>query len=430
MAERASLFPANNSGAAGPVTALDARYGLAAGYQGTGLVTARSGFRPSAAAPGLVTATTPTANKFIHVAAFQHVQQSLRGGGVYVQTNDATIDINVIDTYPPDASNSRRDLVIIHQNDIGFGDADSLMRVRYVTGTPGSGADPSLAAYPEYRTLARVTVPPGATTIASADITDLRNTAGGGIFTVASGGILPIASTGERAAIAAPYEGMTIYRTDRDWIEIYDGAAWRVQGVAVCTSTADRDSAITNPYSGQLAQITTGGDPLFQYDGGTSAWVQIAGPNLPRGIIARHLRTTNGTATTATTGATAQKYVELSAPVVSGRRYQIDIPSLSFFSPAAGNFKMQLTYTTDGSTPAVTSPILEEFQAPTNSGSVLETGSMSADYQPGTTHNLKVLASFYGATAGTYNVFASATFPFDLRVLDLGVSPASSGTNF
>lgn len=275
MAERASLFPANNSGAAGPVTALDARYGLAAGYQGTGLVTARSGFRPSAAAPGLVTATTPTANKFIHVAAFQHVQQSLRGGGVYVQTNDATIDINVIDTYPPDATNSRRDLVIIHQQDIGFAEADSQMRVRYVTGTPGSGSDPSLAAYPEYRTLARVIVPPSATVINPGDITDLRNS-DSVLYTVATGGILPIGSVGERAAIVAPYEGMAIYRTDRDWVEIYDGTAWRVKDVAVCSSTADRDSAITNPYSGQLAQIINSGDPLYQYDGSTSSWVLIA----------------------------------------------------------------------------------------------------------------------------------------------------------
>lgn len=320
MAERASLFVSNPVGADGPITAEDGRLGLAAGYVGSGLVTARSGFRPAAAAPGLVTATSPTPNGFVHVAPFQRTHQSLRYAGVYIQTLDVTKDIDVLGPNPADATNIRHDLVIIHQQDVAASEADSLMRIRYVVGTPAaSPSDPSLAAYPEFRKLARVRVAAGATTITSAMIDDLRADGDNILHTVASGGILPIASTTQRSAIISPYEGMPIYRTDRDWVEIYDGGAWRAQGVAVCTSTADRDSAITSPYSGQHSQTTNSGDILWQYDGGTSSWVQIGGAWMPRGWIGE-------AATDASAGDITAKVVidsVLNKTISAGRRIKL-----------------------------------------------------------------------------------------------------------
>ncbi|HVK25067.1 MAG TPA: hypothetical protein VM677_27215 [Actinokineospora sp.] len=389
MAERASLFVSNAVGVPGPITALDGRYGMAALAQGAGLVTARSGFRPAASAPGLVTATG-TPNKFIHVAPFHRIHQSLRGGGVYLQTLDAIFDINVIDTYPPDPSNSRRDLVIIHQNDIGFSEADSLMRIRYITGTPGSGSDPSLAAYPEYRTLARVTVPPSATVISPGDIADLR-ASDSVLFTVATGGVLPIGSVTERAAITAPYDGMLIWRTDRDWIEVYDGTAWRVEGVAICTSTADRDSAITHPRTGQLAQTTNTPDTLWQYDGGTSAWTQLASVRDPRGILGI-VQATGNVAFTAT-----ETLIDSITFTHTSGRYERGKFDSRFSLNTGGVAIMRYRYVS-GSGPVANTDTLIYETIPTGSGSNNHMGIS------------KVFPSvFRSLTSGTYTVGVFAT---------------------
>lgn len=82
--------------------------------------------------------------------------------------------------------------------------------------------------------------------------------------------LLPVADATARAALT-PYDGRQIYRQDRDWVEVYDGTAWRVQGVAIATNATDRDSAsgITSPYTGQLCLLTADG-LLYRYTG--SAW--------------------------------------------------------------------------------------------------------------------------------------------------------------
>lgn len=284
MAERDSLW------VTGAVDQEEARVGTGALLvPATSAVKAKTGLRPGAAAAGQVTATgTPDAN--VHIAPFQAFLQSGRGtvAGAYVMTLDATKDINILST-PAHASLARRDLIIAHQADTFYGDGNSLMTVRQVVGTPsGSPADPSLAAFPDCIQLARVTVAANATTISSGNITDLRPS-----WTVALGGLLPVASSTARGTLTGLYDGYTIYRQDRDWVEIYDGSAWRVQGVAIVTSTGDL-SAITSPYSGQLAS-NTGDGGIYRYTG--SAW---AGPISLAGRSAGvSLAATTGTTTSA-----------------------------------------------------------------------------------------------------------------------------------
>ena len=82
-----------------------------------------------------------------------------------------------------------------------------------------------------------------------------------------------VADQTARTAIVAPYDGMQIWRQDRDWEEIYDGAAWRVQGVAKGASIADLASAITSPYTDQIATATDI-NMLCRYDG--TNWVGFA----------------------------------------------------------------------------------------------------------------------------------------------------------
>lgn len=223
-----------------------------------------AGIRPGPGNPGGVTASG-TPDGFVHVAAFQAAIQSNRAAnaGVYTFTSDSTVDINVLAT-PANATNPRNDLVIAHVPDTYYGDANSTPVIRTVVGTPsGSPADPSLASFPDAVTLARVRVNANATTITSGNITDLRPP-----HTVAVGGIIPTNTATSRNLLSGLYDGMTIYRRDRDWVEVYDGAAWRVQGMPIVSSSADL-SAITNPSTGQTA-FATGDKQIYYYTG--SAW--------------------------------------------------------------------------------------------------------------------------------------------------------------
>lgn len=88
-----------------------------------------------------------------------------------------------------------------------------------------------------------------------------------------------VADVTARNALPSPYDGLTCYRRDRGWVEVYDGGAWRVRTTAVCSSVADRDGAsgITNPYNGQTAFTT---DTNTTWTRASGAWVET--PNQPR----------------------------------------------------------------------------------------------------------------------------------------------------
>ncbi|HVK21381.1 MAG TPA: hypothetical protein VM677_08475 [Actinokineospora sp.] len=271
---------ATMNGATRVLDAQDARIGISALWTpGSSAVNARGGRRPGPGDTFKVAATgTPGAN--VTVQAGQLIIPASRGNGAYHTTSDAVDTIAILDV-PADPSLQRNDLVVARQSDTYYTDASTAFTIARVLGTPGAG-DPSPTAgglSPDYVLLARVRVTAGASTITNAMIDDLRPG-----YTVALGGLLPVGSAAERDALTT-YDGRQVWRYDRDWIEVYDGTAWRVEGVAICTSTADRDSAITHPRSGQLAQTTNAPDTLWQYDGSTSAWVQIACVKDPRGIL-------------------------------------------------------------------------------------------------------------------------------------------------
>ncbi|RSD22011.1 hypothetical protein [Amycolatopsis eburnea] len=264
MAERHSSAVQQVAGV-GQQTVEDVRLTQSALWTPSGLITSRPGIIPSgtAAAPGSVLATSPTPNGFVHVQPGRLVVQSVRGGGVYVMCLDAIKDINILST-SADPSNARRDLIIAQQNDAYFGDANSDMVVRQVVGTPsGAPVDPVVTGSQDYLVLARVTVPAGATTITTGNITNLATQ-----LTVATGGLLPVADVTERAAIAQPYDGMAIYRRDLDWIETYDGTAWRAPMWCRTTALAN----ITNPVTGQMALLTTD-NYVYRWTG--SAWSPV-----------------------------------------------------------------------------------------------------------------------------------------------------------
>lgn len=205
-------------------------------YPHSAAMKSKSGFRPGpGASPGLVTATgTPDAN--VHVAPFQLLLQNIRGSGFgcYITCLDAIKDINILST-PADPTNPRNDLIVAQQSDIFDSDANSDFLVRHVVGTPAaSPADPSVSGSTNYITLARVRVNATATSINSGNITDLRTTGHaksltGGLYTVASGGLLPVASQAERDALTGLYDGLKVWRSDLKREDVYNSttAAWR-----------------------------------------------------------------------------------------------------------------------------------------------------------------------------------------------------------
>jgi len=269
-------------------------------------------------------------------------------------------------------------------------------------------------------------VPAGAFRLATIDVP----ASGGGSptvtinhpFTAAAGGITVVRTQTERDALAG-YDGTACYRRDRDWIEAYDGTAWRVHGVAACTSTTDRDAAVTNPATGALATTTDTGT-LWQRD--ASAWRA-----LPRGIIARHRRTTSSTTTTTTTQTNAQGVCWLAATVKTGHLYRIGSPNVGVYTLAAGRARIQHTYTTDGSTPTAASTLLATSdESETTVGNKVFNRDLHTLYIPGTDHTIKVLLSIWNdVIAGTAGTFATSTWPTEIIIEHIGLDPGSTGTN-
>lgn len=70
---------------------------------------------------------------------------------------------------------------------------------------------------------------------------------------------------------ASPVQGTMIYRTDKNFVEVYDGGAWRVQGTVLCSALTD----ITNPVDGQRAYLTTDA-VMYRYRASDTTWYSTA----------------------------------------------------------------------------------------------------------------------------------------------------------
>jgi hypothetical protein len=203
--------------------------------------------------------------------------------------------------------------------------------------------------------------------------------------TSSEGGLMKVANVTERAEITA-HDGLQIYREDRDWVEINDGTAWRVQGVAVCTSTADRDSAITNPYNGQLAVTTDLGIVWRRHAG---AWGTLYG-NAGTTLDARQDTagtTTSGSFTATLTGTTR--------------------PSGTFVAPASGVVDVYLTAQVSDSDTSDLAICGYEVRsgAVVGSGTVVQAAEIPRSLYSGTTQRCTMVDTVTGLSAGTtYNI--------------------------
>lgn len=120
------------------------------------------------------------------------------------------------------ATLDRVDTVVAQVRDTAYdGSGSTDARVYVVEGTPGAGAPavPS-GAVPLQDISVHAGASEGTGGLTAANLsTDRRQ------YVAGLGGLLPVASQAERDALAA-YDGMPIYRRDKDAIEIWNGASW------------------------------------------------------------------------------------------------------------------------------------------------------------------------------------------------------------
>lgn len=214
--------------------------------------------------------------------------------GPYLLVSDANVDI----TFDAgEASVARVDRIIARAYDnTNDGSGDTKGDVYYLKGQ-ASGAATALPTNSVL--LYEMTIPAGAS--AGSGGVNFGNAVDQRSYTAAQGGIFPVASNTQMAAISSPHEGMTCYRTDLDVLYVYDGTTWRARGVANVASSANLTS-INNAYDGQLATVRDT-DYTYQYTGST--WKRVTADFNSQATVAVSENTNDTTTSTTYTAGTS-----------------------------------------------------------------------------------------------------------------------------
>ncbi|PVE04660.1 hypothetical protein [Streptomyces scopuliridis] len=169
----------------------------------------RQGVKPSYQNQQLKVRPAPTPNMTVIVSAgFAFIDQHDAGGqGTYVCANDG--DVNLTVDPAGGAGQFRRDCVVASVYDAETAGSVSEWRLEVIKGTyastAGGATRPSLP--PNAQILADVTLAPNQTSIATANVLDVRQ------FSVALGGIQPITASTD---MNRPHPGQVRYRWDTD----------------------------------------------------------------------------------------------------------------------------------------------------------------------------------------------------------------------
>lgn len=150
------------------------------------------------------------------------------GHGGWPVLNDASLDLTIAAAH---ATLPRTDLIIARVADPQYyAGGDGLAAIKVITGTAGAGAPvPSVpSAEGAYQVLAQVAVAAAATSITNGNIT--LNTSAARPYTVAAGGILPVANAAARTALFG-YAGLHVYELDTGNAYVFTAAGtWRAVG--------------------------------------------------------------------------------------------------------------------------------------------------------------------------------------------------------
>jgi hypothetical protein len=171
-----------------------------------------------------------TPNMSVNVAAgrafIRGTETASLNQGVYSFFNDGAVNLAVA---AADPTNPRRDLVIAQVRDSNYSGGVNDARLTVVTGTPAaSPSDPTPPA--NALVLARIAVAAGATSVVTANITDLRTRATG------LGGVQVCTST-TRPSGASLSVGNKIFETDTMQELTWMGASWLVTATLGAWST-------------------------------------------------------------------------------------------------------------------------------------------------------------------------------------------------
>lgn len=153
--------------------------------------------------------------------------QNGHGGWFVINDGDLTLTIAA-----SSATNPRTDLVIGRVADPQYtASGDGLAAIKVVTGTAGAGAPVPTVPSTDgpYQVLGQVAVAANAATVTNANIT--LNTSASRPFTVAAGGVLPVANAAARTALT-PYLGQHVIEADTKREYVWDGTSWRWEPTA------------------------------------------------------------------------------------------------------------------------------------------------------------------------------------------------------
>lgn len=219
----------NVSAGAPEYNARELRRGLAAltSPHGTDRFGARAGVRPGAGDAVTLSGTTWTVE---HTTAVIYPGLTDLAGPYLVGLPSESGSLD-----PADGSSDRIDALDLQVQDDDE-DASGFRRahVVYVAGTPApSPSEPALTA--TSLRLATTLVPAGGALAPS--ILSLP------LWTVAAGGILPLRDDSE---YPTGYDGLTVWRVDQGWHEVWHGGAWQVRAPVVA-DRAWRASALSIP---------------------------------------------------------------------------------------------------------------------------------------------------------------------------------------
>jgi len=309
-----------------------------------------------------------TPNMTVNVAAggcFIRGTQSANQGAYHLW-NDGTINVGINTSNP---TNPRRDLICAVVKDSYYSGSEDSASIIVVTGTAAaSPVDPTPPA--NALVLARVAVAANASSITTANITDLR----------------PLASV-------------------RDQVPAF-------------ASSTDRATAIPSPYTGQLSAITAAGvtNGIEQYNG--SAWRLPW--SMPWGVVGRALITSS----TNTTGTTLVSGSSLSFSQVQNRIYKYTVTGHAAWTAVGGSINdgLRVSITNAAATAYIHQDYLPYGNSTTYGYGIGFSWYEVAGSSASVTRELRV-SRFYG-TSGPVTFFADSTRVASFLIEDIGPSGA------
>lgn len=212
----------------------------------------RQGVKPSYTQYQLKVRAAATPNMTVIVSAgFAYIDQHDTGGvGTYICVNDADTTLTVQPA--GGAGQYRKDTVVVSAYDAEYAGSVSECRLEIIQGPYAASAGATVRGTlpPNAQVLADLAIGPSQTSVAAGNITDVRN------YSVASGGILPVASN---SAPTRPHPGQVLYYTDTDAFAVGQLAGTvRLVREQIRPSSSDQISLPGSPVSGAVTDFTAG----------------------------------------------------------------------------------------------------------------------------------------------------------------------------